>query len=137
MKQKKPSVLVVDDDHECRLMLSTVFAHEGYAVNAVADGAMAMAIVHSQPPDLVMMDAQLPRMTGFDVCQQIKSNKATAHIPVVMLTAFSLESAREQCLAAGADEFVAKPFHIDALLAVVKQVLLATAASTGAERNTA
>jgi DNA-binding response OmpR family regulator len=125
MTEKKPSVLIVDDDHECRLMLSTVFAHEGYAVNAVADGAMALAIMRSQPPDLVMLDAQLPRINGFDVCRQIKSNELTARIPVVILTGFSIDSAREQSLEAGADQFVEKPFSADVLLAVVRQVLRA------------
>jgi len=76
-------------------------------------------------------------MNGFDVCRQIKDNPSTAHIPIVMLTAFSIEQAREKSFAAGADQFVEKPFRIDALLAVTRLALSSTAAQTAALAKTA
>jgi DNA-binding response OmpR family regulator len=125
----KARVLVVDDDHDCRLLLSTIMARAGFEVDAVADGEMAIATLRSRPPDLVLLDAYLPRCDGFQVCRTIKSDPATTHTPVIMLTAFSAGDARERCLAAGADEFVPKPFRADTLLDTIRQLLEISAAA--------
>jgi CheY-like chemotaxis protein len=123
MSLTKPRVLVVDDDHDCRLLLSTLVAQAGYNVDAVADGGMALATIQSRPPDLVLLDAYLPVRDGFAVCRTIKENPSTTHTPVIMLTAFSSTEARERCLAAGADEFVPKPFRTETLLELIEQLI--------------
>ncbi len=116
-------ILVVDDDHDCRLLLSAIVAKAGFDVDAVADGDMALALIQSRAPDLVLLDAYLPRCDGFTVCRSIKGNPATARLPVIMLTAFSAGDARNQCLSAGADEFVPKPFRAEALVEMMRQLL--------------
>jgi DNA-binding response OmpR family regulator len=123
MAARNPRVLVVDDDHDCRLMLSSLVARAGFRVDAVADGEMALSLFGTQPPDLVLLDAHLPRVDGWEVCRAIKADEATAHTPVIMLTAFSSADARERSLAAGADEYVEKPFRADALLEMIEQLL--------------
>jgi two-component system, cell cycle response regulator len=123
MSFSKPKVLVVDDDHDCRLLLSALVARAGFEVDAVADGDMALATIQSRPPDLVLLDAYLPRLDGFEVCATIKKNPLTMHTPVVMLTAFASPEARARSAEAGADEFVEKPFRSDALLELITQLL--------------
>jgi DNA-binding response OmpR family regulator len=124
MGDKKPQrILVVDDDHECRLLLSTFAAQAGYEVDAVADGSMALTLIASKLPDLVLLDVNLPKRDGFEVCRAIRESKRTEHLPVIMLTAFSTTDARERGLEVGADEFVAKPFRAGELLEVIDQLL--------------
>ncbi|MBI5510469.1 MAG: response regulator [Deltaproteobacteria bacterium] len=123
MSFSRPRVLVVDDDHDCRLLLSTLVAKAGFDVDAVADGDMALATIQTRPPDLVLLDAFLPRRDGFQVCSSIKSDPATHHTPVVMLTAFASPDARSRSMAAGADEFVEKPFRADVLLELITQLM--------------
>ncbi len=123
MSFQRPRVLVVDDDHDCRLLLSTVAARAGFDVDAVADGEMALLTIRARPPDLVLLDACLPQRDGFDICRTIKDTPATKHTPVVILTAFSTPDARERSLAAGADEFVAKPFRNEAILDIITQLM--------------
>ena len=123
MSFARPRILVVDDDHDCRLVLSTIMARAGFDVDAVADGDMALTMIETRPPDLVLLDAYLPRRDGFQVCSRIKNNHTTQHTPVVMLTAFASPEARARGMAAGADEFVEKPFRTEALLELVTQLL--------------
>ena len=125
MAEGKARVLVVDDDHEARLLLSTVVARAGFDVNAVADGSMALTMMASTPPDIVLLDAHLPRLSGFDVCKRIREDVRTASIPVVMLTAFAGDDARQRSMDAGATEFVPKPFRADALLELLERLLAA------------
>lgn len=116
-------VLVVDDDHECRLLLSTVVAQAGFAVDSAADGQMALTLVRSRMPDLVLLDAHLPGLDGFAACDAIKSDPKTEHIAVVILTAFATSEAQEKSKKAGADEFVSKPFRSETLLELIEQLL--------------
>ncbi len=126
--KKTKRILVVDDDHECRLLLSTFVAQAGYRVDAVADGAMALTMMQSQPPDVVLLDANLPRLDGFEVCRRIRANEKTQHTPVVIITAFSTEDTKQRGLAVGADEYVQKPFRAENVLEIVEQLLKISAA---------
>jgi DNA-binding response OmpR family regulator len=123
MSTSKPRILVVDDDHDCRLLLSALVARAGFDADAVADGDMAVTTIQSRPPDLVLLDAYLPRCDGFQVCSAIKKNPVTMHTPVVMLTAFASPEARARGIEVGADEFVEKPFRSEALLDLIRQLL--------------
>ena len=116
-------VLVVDDDHEARLLMSTLMARAGYDVHAVGDGRMALTMVHSMPPDLILLDAHLPAMSGFEVCQRIRALPSLATVPIVVLTAFTGEDARRESFRSGATEYIEKPFRNDHLLGVVRKLL--------------
>lgn len=115
-------VLVVDQDHDCRLSLSSMAAKSGYQVEAVADGEMAKTLIRSRPPDVVLLDAQLPRADGYDVCQWIKEH-THMRIPVIIMSTLANADARQQALDAGADEFMAKPFCKESLLQTLHQLV--------------
>lgn len=129
MKKKKSRILVVDDDHDCRLLLSSLMAKAGYEVDAVADGEMALATVISNKPDVVLLDACLPVSDGFEVCARIKENESTANIGVLMLTAFATPSHREKGLKVGVDEYVEKPFRNESIIEIVQHLLAIKRAS--------
>lgn len=122
LARNEQRVLVVDGDHESRLQLSTFMAQAGYRVDAVADGNMALTLMQSQPPDLVLLDAQIPRLDGFTVCRAIKANPRCGRTPVVMLSAETGDELRERSRAAGADEAVEKPIQFEHLLEVIDRL---------------
>lgn len=105
------------------MVLASLVARAGFQVDAVADGEMALSLLGAQPPDIVLLDIQLPRLDGWEVCRAIKATEATAHTPVVMLTAFPSADARERSLAAGADEYVEKPYRAESLLGIIEQLI--------------
>jgi len=128
MDAEQARVLVVDDDHDCRLVLCTIVAQAGYHVDAVADGRMALAMLQNNPPDIVLLDAHLPGIDGWEVCRSIKSTEQTQQMPVIMLTAFASPQNQTQSMEAGADEFVPKPFRADELLQLIQRFLAAAPA---------
>jgi len=120
----KKRVLVVDDDHDQRLILSGFMARSGFLVDAVADGAMALALVGAQPPDIVLLDAMLPRMDGFEICRAIRSVPRSRHIPVIIITGqIATAEARAESNAVGANAFLEKPLRLAEVLAIVHRLL--------------
>lgn len=123
-------VLVVDDEPEIRQLVRRTLEGKGYAVETAADGADALAKAEALVPDLVLLDAMLPRVHGFEACRRLKAGARTRAIPVVMMTAVYrgwrfAEDARESY---GAEDYVEKPFRIDELLRRVEAALDARAA---------
>jgi DNA-binding response OmpR family regulator len=113
-------VLVVDDDRTVSDVVSRYLAKEGYQVEAVADGAVALERASARPPDLVVLDLMLPGMSGLEVCRRIRE---MAPIPVIMLTARGEEGDRVIGLELGADDYVSKPFSPRELVLRVGAVL--------------
>jgi CheY-like chemotaxis protein len=111
-------ILIVDDEPSVRAMVhaSIRVRAERYRVVEAATAAEAVEQATVRQPDLVLLDVALPDHDGFWVCRTLKTAPATASIPVVMLTAMSLPSDRDQALAAGADGYIVKPFSPRALL---------------------
>jgi CheY-like chemotaxis protein len=112
------TILVVDDEPSVRAIVLASIRVRGtrYAVIEAGNGADALAQARRHQPDLVLLDVALPDRDGFWVCRQLKTASDTASIPVIMLTAMSLQSDREQALAAGADGYIVKPFSPRALI---------------------
>jgi putative two-component system response regulator len=107
-----PRVLVVDDNPFISSLLRQGLTAEGYDVTVVGDGLEALSAVAARPPDLILLDLDLPLLSGDEVCRRLKADPATRLIPVVMITA---QGAFQNKLAAwdyGADDFLAKPFHL-------------------------
>jgi CheY-like chemotaxis protein len=111
-------ILVVDDEPSVRAMVlaSIRVRATRYRVIEAGNATEAVAQAKAQQPQLVLLDVALPDHDGFWVCRSLKTGSDTSHIPVVMLTAMSLPSDREQALAAGADGYIVKPFSPRALL---------------------
>src|SRR5688572_19291836 len=126
------SVLVADDDEDIRLLLGELLKRAGYAVHAVANGRDALRTFHAERPDLVLLDVSMPELDGWQTLERIRE---LSDVPVLMLTAKTAEADRVRGLRGGADDYVAKPFAKDELLARVEALL--RRAKPRAEESTA
>ncbi len=118
-----PLILVVDDDPDISRLVAFKLSHAGMDVVAEVDGAAGAAAAEELLPDLVLLDWVMPELTGIEVCRRIRANALTASILVVLLTANAAEGAIHDGLAAGADDFMTKPFSPRALLSRVETLL--------------
>lgn len=116
-------VLVVDDILPNVKLLEAKLSSEYYDVLTATNGLEALEKVATQSPDIVLLDVMMPGMDGFEVCSRIKSDPATAHIPVVMVTALTDSSDRIKGLEAGADDFLSKPLNDTALMSRVRSLV--------------
>ena len=114
-------ILIVEDEPNMVAGLRDNFEFEGYQVISAPDGVAGLERALSESPDLVILDVMMPRMSGLDVCKQLKAKKPA--IPIIMLTARGQEVDKVVGLELGADDYVTKPFSIRELLARVKAVL--------------
>lgn len=114
-------VLVVEDDEAMAVALRDGFEYEGYAVELARDGVAGLELVRESRPDLVILDVMLPRLSGLDVCRQLRG--AGEQVPIIMLTARGQEIDRVLGLKLGADDYVTKPFSFMELIARVEAVL--------------
>ncbi len=116
-------LLLADDNEDMRLMLRDLFRASGHDVSLAADGVEVLEAIDLREPDLVILDHSMPRMSGLEVCRRLKQNPFTARIPVLMLTAQSGVESKVEGFAAGADDYVAKPFDPRELRARVQALL--------------
>ena len=116
-------ILVADDDEANRELLSTLLSAEGYQVLCVADGQQALARLESDSVDLALLDVVMPRPTGFELCQTMKSKPETRLIPVILLTSLNSDHDRIHGIMCGADDFLNKPVNKHELLARVHSLL--------------
>ncbi|MGI5198998.1 response regulator transcription factor [Streptomyces sp. CA-288835] len=103
-------VLIADDDADIRDLVAFKLVQSGHQVTAVEDGMAALRVVREQPLDLVLLDIRMPGMSGLDVCREVRSAPETASLPVILITARSQEGDVELGFAAGADDYIIKPF---------------------------
>jgi putative two-component system response regulator len=117
------TILVADDNEANRELLSALLSAEGYQVICVADGQQALARVDSDSIDLALLDVVMPRPTGFEVCQEMKSKPETRLIPVILLTSLNSDADRIHGIMCGAGDFLNKPVNDHELLARVHSLL--------------
>lgn len=118
-------VLAVDDNPDNVELIADIVEALGYEVLKAFDGPQALAVVEAQPPDLIILDVNMPGMTGFEVIAKLKSDKLTAQIPVIMLTALNDVDYRVEGLELGADDYLTKPYSPRELIARIETRLRA------------
>ncbi|NWC88599.1 EAL domain-containing response regulator [Pseudomonas reactans] len=121
------TLLIVDDEPQVRKLLETLLHHEGYQTVSASSGEEALQVVAQQAPDLILLDIMMPGMDGYEVASQLKSDDATAGIPIIMLSALSDPGARVSGLESGAEEFLSKPIERIELSLRVRNLLRLTA----------
>src|SRR5437773_9524722 len=120
---RRPRILVVDDKQSNRELLEGRLADLGYDVREAKDGVEALDAVAAEEPDLILLDIDMPRLDGIAVCEQLKAHPVHRLIPIVILTASSDRDTKLRGLAAGADDYLSKPFDSKELLIRTKVLL--------------
>jgi two-component system phosphate regulon response regulator PhoB len=121
-----PYVLVVEDEDALATLLDYNLVKEGFRVERAADGEEALLRVTEEPPDLVVLDWMLPKVSGVEVCRQLRAGTETRRTPVLMLTARGEEADKVRGLDVGADDYVVKPFAMSELVARIRALLRRT-----------
>jgi phosphate regulon transcriptional regulator PhoB len=128
-------ILIIEDDKDIVELVRYNLAHEGLQVTALSDGASGLAQIRKSPPDLVVLDLMLPKLSGLEVCKEIRRNPALNRLPILMVTARGEEADRIVGLEMGADDYVTKPFSPRELVARVKALLRRSAPGAEVERT--
>src|SRR5262245_49284007 len=123
-------ILIVEDDPDIAQLVGHYLAKAGYTTERIASGRDAIASIAAKPPDLLILDLMLPQVDGLEVCRAVRSDKHTAAVPIIMLTARGEESERIVGLELGADDYIAKPFSPNELVARARALLRRTQRST-------
>ena len=129
---RRDTILVVDDTPETLGLLTDTLDHAGFTVLIAMDGHSALELLDQITPDLVLMDAVMPGMSGFESCRRIKQEKMLANLPVIFLTGLSESAHVVEGLAAGGVDYVTKPIVVDELLARIRVHLANARAAQGA-----
>jgi two-component system KDP operon response regulator KdpE len=114
------TILVVDDEPQIRRVMLTTLASQGYSVLEVRSGEEALEKVRDMRPDLILLDVNLPGISGLETCREIRT---TCDAPIIMLTVRNTERDKVQALDAGADDYVVKPFGVEELMARIRAAL--------------
>ena len=122
-EQQTPKILVVDDNQQNLELLQAYLEDMDYDTIPAKDGPEALDIVANDPPDLILLDIMMPKMSGFEVCRRIKNDPATSNIPIIMVTALNELGDIERSIDCGTDDFVSKPVNKLELLTRVKTML--------------
>ncbi|MCP4360276.1 MAG: response regulator [Chloroflexi bacterium] len=128
----KPLILVVDDEAYIREMLTMLLELQGFAVVEAVDGRDALEKIPDIEPDVIILDVMMPRMDGITLCQILRRDPETAHLPIIMLSGKTHLNAKQDGLAAGADYYLFKPMKTAELLANIHTVLALTAVPVSA-----
>jgi DNA-binding response OmpR family regulator len=116
-------ILVVDDEPDVVTLIARTLVSEGFDVVTAYDGIAALDIAETESPDIVLLDIMMPMMSGYEVCQQLKSNPQTQSIPVIFLTSAHTPDARNKSREAGGDTLIMKPFSAAELVAQIRRSL--------------
>ncbi len=136
-QEKTPTVLVVDDNQQNLELLLAYLEDIDCRTVPARDGLQAMEIIADSPPDLILLDVMMPKMSGFEVCKRIKNNPALSDIPVIMVTALNEFGDIERGIDSGTDDFISKPVNKLELTTRVKTMLKLKHLSDKLERTLA
>lgn len=116
-------VLVVDDTIDSLRLMANMLTDQGYNVRKVLNGQMALTAAQSAPPDLILLDINMPQLNGYEVCQQLKNNPFTADIPVIFISALDEVLDKAKAFSVGGVDYITKPFYFEELVAKVETQL--------------
>jgi len=136
-RKKTPTILVVDDNQENLELLQAYLEDVDCKTVSARDGPDALEIIAKEPPDLILLDVMMPKMSGFEVCKRIKKDPKTSDIPVIMVTALNEFGDIERGIDSGTDDFLSKPVNKLELLTRVKTMLKLKHLSDKLERTLA
>jgi DNA-binding response OmpR family regulator len=122
------AILVADDDMDIRDLVAFKLEQAGYEVTAVDNGLAALTAARQVLPDLVVLDVMMPGMSGIDVCRELRGDRSTSDLPIILLTARAQEGDVEVGFGVGADDYIVKPFSPRELVSRVEAVLARTRA---------
>jgi two-component system phosphate regulon response regulator PhoB len=117
------AILVADDDMDIRDLVAFKLEQAGFDVTAVDNGLAALTAARLEPPDLVVLDVMMPGMSGIDVCRELRNDRSTSGLPIILLTARAQEGDVEVGFGAGADDYIVKPFSPREFVTRVEAVL--------------
>jgi diguanylate cyclase (GGDEF)-like protein len=123
VSESKAEILIVDDKLENLRLLSIILLQHDYEVRKALNGKMALKSVKSDPPDLILLDINMPDLNGYEVCQHLKANDLTNQIPVIFLSALDQGIDKVRAFAVGAADYISKPFAIEEVLARIEYQL--------------
>lgn len=119
----KPYVLIVEDEAPLVTLLRYNLERQGFRVDDVGDGGEALNRIAESPPDLLLLDWMLPTMSGVELCRQLRRRPTTRTLPIIMLTARAEDQDAVRALDTGADDYITKPFSVEALVARIRALL--------------
>jgi two-component system, cell cycle response regulator DivK len=117
------TVLYVEDNEYNRKIVRQLLTRTSYRLREAADGEAALGMVREERPDLILMDVQLPKMSGLDVTRALRDDPATADVPIIVVTSFALSGDEQRAMAAGASAYIAQPYSPRELLALINTFL--------------
>ena len=120
---RQATVLYVEDNEYNRKIVRQLLTQTTFRLREAVDGEAALGMVRQERPDLILMDVQLPRMSGLDVTRALRLDPATADVPIIVVTSFALSGDDQRALAAGASAYIAKPYSPRELLALIRKFL--------------
>lgn len=123
MSGTKKTVLLVEDNEDNLVIYSTILRHSGYTVIEARDGQAGIEAAQRELPALILMDVSIPLIDGWEATRRLKADPATAHIPIIALTAHALASDQQKAVDAGCDGYIPKPAEPRVVLAAVKSHL--------------
>ena len=115
------TVLYIEDNEFNRKIVRQLLARTSYKLMEAVDGESGVAMAAEHAPDLVLMDVQLPKLSGLDATRAIRSDPRTAHVPVIVVTSFALSGDESKAMAAGASAYLAKPYSPRELMALIRR----------------
>jgi len=123
MAEKKKKILFIEDEPDQIAMVSLRLEKNGYHVISSLDGEEGVEMAVKEKPNLILTDVIMPGIDGFEVCRRLRKNPATKHIPIISTTATGMDDVEHQCLTAGADDCMRKPYNSSDLLVKIKRLL--------------
>jgi two-component system cell cycle response regulator DivK len=115
------TVLIVEDNAPTAMFLHDLLQLRGYTILMAESGQVALNLAREHKPDLILLDIQLPDISGMEVARQLKGEEATRTVPIIAATAFAMSRDRAQIIASGCDDYIAKPFKARQLLAMIRR----------------